>query len=124
MYEMKGALSGLAAPDPPVARLPQRYAPPARARHPHEPPASQLFLRPGVAPGWCPFPTVKVCLPLSARIAQESAGIHVEFFRCPHIVHRMLAVVRTSQRLSTGYKQPIHRLPGVTRKIPAHGRFM
>jgi len=34
MYEMEGALPGLAAPKRPVARPPQRCAPPARTRHP------------------------------------------------------------------------------------------
>jgi len=58
MYEMKGALSGRAAPDQPVARLPRHRAPPAGAKHPREPPASRLFPCPEVAPGWCPFPTV------------------------------------------------------------------
>ena len=122
MYEMKGALSGRAAPDPPVAWLPRRRAPPAGARRPREPPVSQLFPCPGVAPGWCPFPTVNVCLHAFAMVAQESAGIHFEFFPCPHVVHRMPPVIRTSQWLSTGFctscPQIIHRLPGVTRRIP------
>jgi hypothetical protein len=101
MYEMEGALSGLAAPDPPVARLPRRRAPPARARYPREPPVSRPFPRPGVSPRWCPFPTVNVFLHASASVAQEPAGIHFEFFRRPHVPHRTRAVIRTSQRLST-----------------------
>jgi len=32
--------------------------PPAGAGYPREPPASRRLPRPGVASGWCPFPTV------------------------------------------------------------------
>ena len=101
MYEMEGALCGLAAPDRPVARLPRRCAPPARAKHPREPPVSRLFPRPWVAPGWCPFPTVNVFLPACASVAQEPPGIHFEFFCHPHVAHRKRVVIRTLQRLST-----------------------
>ena len=101
MYEMEGALCGLAAPDRPVARLPRRCAPPARAKHPREPPVSRPFPRPWVAPGWCPFPTVNVFLPSHASVAQEPTAIHFEFFLHPHVAHRKRAVIRTLQRLST-----------------------
>ena len=29
---------------------------PARAKHPHKVPVSQLLAHPGASPGWCPFP--------------------------------------------------------------------
>ena len=117
MYEMEGALCGLAAPDRPVARLPRRCAPPARAKHPREPPVSRLFPRPRVAPGWCPFPTVNVFLPACASVAQEPTGIHFEFFLHPHVAHRKRAVIRTLQRLSTAL---CTNHPQVTRGKLAH----
>src|SRR6266702_770968 len=36
-----------------------------------------------------------------ARVAQELTGIHFKFLSCPHLVHRIPPVIRTSQRLST-----------------------
>ncbi len=57
-----------------------------------------------------------------ARVAQESAGLHFEFFFRPHIVHRMPTVIRISRQLSTGfcttYPQFIHRLPSVIGNAP------
>jgi hypothetical protein len=44
MYEMEGALSSLAARKRPVARPPQRCAPPARARHPCDKPVARFIL--------------------------------------------------------------------------------
>jgi hypothetical protein len=82
--------------------VPRRRAPPASARYPREPPVSRPFPRPGVALGWCPFPTVKAFLPATASIAQEPAVIHFEFFRCPHVAHRTRMVIRTPHWLSTG----------------------
>jgi len=41
-----------------------------------------------------------------AMVAQASAGVHFEFFLCPHIVHRMPTVIRTSRPLSTGLCTP------------------
>jgi hypothetical protein len=86
MYEMKGALSGRALPARPVARLPRRRAPPAGAKHPPEPPVSRLFPCPEVAPGWCPFPTVKLFL-LPSRQPRKSLREFILGFsvstRCP-----------------------------------------
>ena len=65
MYEMEGARPGLATLDRPVARLTWRHAPPAGTEHPCKVPVSRLFPRPEAAPGWFPFPTVKVFLLLS-----------------------------------------------------------
>ncbi len=101
MYEMEGALFGLATLGRPVARLTRRRAPPARARYPREAPVSWLFPRPRVAPRWCPFPTVKVFLLPPPEVTQESAAIHFKFFLHPHNVHRTPAVIRTWRRLST-----------------------
>ncbi len=89
MYEMEGALSGLAAPGRPVARLPRRRAPPARARHPWPLP------RPGVAPGRCPFPTVKVFLLPPGMSCKGLRQFILGFFLYPHDVHKELGVIRT-----------------------------
>ena len=80
MYEMEGASPGCVAPGSPVAWQTRHYAPPAGTGNPRDVPVSQYFPRPGVTPGRFPFPTVKVFLLLSPTVAQESAGIHFEFF--------------------------------------------
>jgi hypothetical protein len=117
MYEMKGALSGRAAPGRPVAQLPRHHAPPDGAKHPPELPVSRLFRCPEVAPGRCPFPTVRAFL-LPLRGSRKSPR---EFIFSFFSVHRTRAVIRTSQRLSTGFctlhPQFIHRLPGVTQRM-------
>jgi hypothetical protein len=51
----------------------------------------------------------------SAPVAQEPAGIHFRLFLCPHIVHRIASVIRTSLRLSTALCTTI---PQVTRRNP------
>jgi len=116
MYEMKGALPGCAAPDPPVAWRPRRRAPPAGARHPRELPVSRLSPCPGVAPGWCPFPTVKLFL-LPSRWSRKSLREFILGFFCVHTLSTPCPlVIRISQRLSTGlctpHPQIIHRFPG------------
>ena len=65
MYEMEGALPGSVTLGSPVARQTRRHAPPASTRYPREVPVSRYLPRPGVAPGWFPFPTVRVFLLLS-----------------------------------------------------------
>ena len=117
MYEMKGALSGRAAPDRPVARLLRCHAPPDGAKHPPEPPVSRLFPCPEVALGWCPFPSVKAFLLPLWGATQESAGIHFCFFS----VHTLSTECRQLSARRNGYPpaftQFIHRLPSVTRGI-------
>jgi hypothetical protein len=102
MYEMKGVLSGHAAPDRPVARPPRHRAPPAGARYPQEILVSQPFPRPRGCPRMVPVSNGENISTPSGRVAQEPAGIHSEFLSCPHIVHRIPSVIRTSRRLSTG----------------------
>lgn len=118
MYEMKGALSGRALPARPVARLPRRRAPPAGAKHPLEPPVSRLFPCPGVAPGWCPFPTVKVFLLPSLWSRKSLREFIFSFFR----VHTLSTECRPLSACHNGYPpaytQHIHRLPAVTPRIP------
>jgi hypothetical protein len=86
------------------ARLPGL---PGATRRPPVPGTRCKFRFPGLSrvpekpPGWCPFPAVKVFLRPPARVAQEPAGTHFEFFPCPHLVHKTPLVIRTSQRLST-----------------------
>jgi hypothetical protein len=45
----------------------------------------------------------------SSSVAQEPPGIHFHFFLRPHVVHKTRTIIRTSQRLSTGFAQPVHR---------------
>ena len=118
MYEMKGALSGHVAPDRPVARLPRRHAPPDGAKHPPEPPVSRLFPCPEVAPGWCPFPTVKAFL-LPLRESRKSLREFIFWFFSVHTLStecRRLSARRNPY--PPAFTQFIHRLPSVTRRIP------
>jgi hypothetical protein len=109
MYEMEGALFGLAAPYRPVTRLLRHDAPPAGARYPHEAPVSRLLPRSGVSPGRCPFPAVKVFLPCP-RMSRKSRWPFISDFFTIHIrIHRTPMVIRTRRRLSTVYAQPFHR---------------
>ena len=62
MYEMEGVSS---APPGQIGQSPglaEPYGPPAKARPRRESSVSRSFPPPGVSPGWCPFPTVKVFL--------------------------------------------------------------
>ena len=53
-----------------------------------------------------------------ASVAQEPAGIHFEFFSIHMFAHRILAVIRTLQRLSTALCTNHPQLPAVTRGKP------
>ena len=66
-----GALPGLATPDPASCLACWRRVPPAGARRPCKGPVSRLLPRSRVAPGWCPFPTVKAFL-LPPRTRRKS----------------------------------------------------
>jgi hypothetical protein len=69
MYEMEGPCC-VAAPSRPASWLRRRRAPPAGARYPREGPVSRLLPRSGVAPRWCPFPTVRHFYCLRGRRAR------------------------------------------------------
>ena len=57
---------------------------------------------PGVAPGWCPFPAVKAFL-LPPRAPRKALRPAISCFSAIHgRIHRKQAVIRISQRLSTG----------------------
>ena len=66
---------------------------------------------PGVAPGWCPFPTVKAFLlpPRTPRKALRS--IISGHFGYPRGIHRTRAVIRIWRRLSTGLFTARPQLP-------------
>jgi hypothetical protein len=114
MYEMEGARPGLATLDRPVARLTWRHAPPAGTEHPCKVPVSRLFPRPEAAPGWFPFPTVKVFLLLSPAVAQESAAIHFEFFFVHTISTERWRLSARDRSYPPAYAQFIHRLLNVS----------
>ena len=83
-----------------------------------------VLSRPGVAPGWCPFPAVKVFLLLCQRATQEPALNYFFSFHYPHDVHKKPAVIRIYQRLSTTLcttnPQVTGRDPGTTITAIAH----
>jgi hypothetical protein len=118
MYEMEGALPGLAAPDRPVTRPSRRRAPPARARHPYEAPVSRPLPRPGVAPGRCPFPTVKVFLLPPGMSCKGLRQFILGFFS----IHTMSTKSWELSAFDNGYPpvnaQCVHRLPGVSQVTP------
>jgi hypothetical protein len=98
----RGPCFGLAVLRQPVARPPQRRAPPAGSRHPCDTPVSRSILTSAeVAPSWCPFPTVKAFLRPLRVVAQGSAAIHFKFLPYPHDVHKPRPLIRTSPQLST-----------------------
>jgi hypothetical protein len=118
MYEMEG---------PRPASLRQADQLPGFAGAARRPPVPDTRARdrfpgsshvPGVAPRWCPFPTVKAfLLPPRAR-AQDPAASKFRDFRHPHGIHRKCVVIRTWQWLSTGlltaYPQVTGRNSGIT----------
>ena len=80
---------------------------PSATRRPPVPDTRCKFRFPGlcIAPGETPWMVPVSCgesisTPF-ARVAQEPTGIHFKFLSCPHLVHRIPPVIRTSQRLST-----------------------
>ena len=73
---------------------------------------------PGVAPGWCPFPAVKALL-LPPQAPRKTLQQAISCFSAIHgRLHREQAVIRIPRRLSTGFSQPIHRFPSVSRRTP------
>ncbi len=95
---------------PPVTRQTRRHAPPAGTGDPREIPVSRLPTRPGVAPGWFPFPTVKVFLLLSRRTRKSleefisSFSLSTRFPQNTRSYPHVTAVIhRLMHRSSTGY---------------------
>ena len=118
MYEMEGPCP---ASPPRLASCP---ALPSAARRPPGPgtrasdrsPGSSRV--PGVAPGWCPFPAVKALL-LPPQAPRKNLQQAISCFSAIHgRLHREQAVIRIPRRLSTGFSQPIHRFPSVSRRTP------
>ena len=60
-----------------------------------------LSIAPGETPGMVPVSCGESISTPVARVAQELTGIHFRFLSCPHLVHRIPSVIRTSRRLST-----------------------
>jgi hypothetical protein len=80
-----------------------------------------LSRAPGEAPGWCPFPAVKVFL----RPPRPSRKGRREFFSDFFRVHTLSTEFRRLSAHSGGYPLPyaqlLHRLPDVTQRTLAHG---
>ena len=97
---------------PSAARRPPGPGTRARGRSPG---SSRV---PGVAPGWCPFPAVKALL-LPPQAPRKTLQQAISCFSAIHgRLHREQAVIRIPPRLSTGFSQPIHRFPSVSRRTP------
>jgi len=60
-----------------------------------------LYIAPGETPWMVPVSCGENISTPSADVAQEPVAIHFKFFSCPHLVHRIPPVIRTSRRLST-----------------------
>ena len=93
----------LAGPGRPVARPPRRHAPPRRCQTPAANTGFPAFPASRGSPRMVPVPCGECISTPSASVTQEPAGIHFEFFPHPHVVHRIPPVIRTFQRLSTGF---------------------
>ena len=118
MYEMEGPCP--ASPRRLASRLvfaAPRAAPPGpgtRARG-RSPGSSRV---PGVAPGWCPFPAVKA-LSLPPQAQRKALRPAISCFSAIHGgLHRKQAVIRISQRLSTGLLTACPQATGVIRRTP------
>jgi hypothetical protein len=97
---------------PRAARCPPGPGTRARGRSPG---SSRV---PGVAPGWCPFPAVKALL-LPPRAPRKALRPAISCFSAIHgRLHRKQAVIRISQRLSTGLLTACPRATGVSRRTP------
>src|SRR5439155_19953943 len=94
-------------PPPSLSRFARSPDLPGPPRRPPVPGTRCKFRFPGlyIAPGETPWMVPVSCgedisTPF-ASVAQEAAAIHFRFFSCPHLVHRIRSVIRTSQWLST-----------------------
>ena len=96
-------VSRLAGPGRPVARPPRRHAPPRQCQTPAANTGFPAFPASRGSPRMVPVPCGECISTPSASVTQEPAGIHFEFFPHPHVVHRIPPVIRTFQRLSTGF---------------------
>ncbi len=117
MYEMEGALPGLATPGLPVTRLTWRHAPPAGTRHPCEVPVSRLLSRSEVAPGWFPFPTVNVFLLLSLRSRKSLLQFILNFSLSPRSPQNANGYPHVAAGYPPTYAQLTHRLLNVIQQI-------
>src|SRR6266568_216284 len=115
MYEMKGALSGRAAPDRPVARPSLRRTPPRQCQAPRKKYRFPcLSCAPGVAPGWCPLPTVNVFLLPLAEPRKSPREFIFTLFGVHTLFTEFGRLSARHGRYPPLYTQPVHRLPGVT----------
>ena len=97
---------------PRAARCPPGPGTRARGRSPG---SSRV---PGVAPGWCPFPAVKALL-LPPRAPRTALRPAISCFSAIHgRLHRKQAVIRISQRLSTGLRTAFPQATSVSRRTP------
>ena len=97
---------------------PRATPPVPGARENHRFPANSRV--PGF-PGWCPFPAVKVFL-LPPRGPRKSLREFIASFFCVHILPTECGRLSArNQGCPPPYAQPVNRLPGVTRRIPAYG---
>jgi hypothetical protein len=97
---------------PRAARCPPGPGTRARGRSPG---SSRV---PGVAPGWCPFPAVKALL-LPPRAPRKALRPAISCFSAIHgRLHRKQAVIRISQRLSTGLRTAFPQATSVSRRTP------
>ncbi len=106
MYEMEGALPGCATLGRQLPGKPGVAGRPAGTKYPREVPVSRLIARPGVAPGWFPFPTVRVFLLLFPGSRKSLRQFILSFplsTRNP----------QTDSGYPPVYTQLIHKLPNV-----------
>jgi hypothetical protein len=118
MYEMEGPCP---ASPPRLASclvFAERRAPPAGARYPREGPVSRLLPRSRRRPRVVPVSSGESIITTAASTAQDPAAGHFLFSAIHGRLHREQAVIRIPRRLSTGFSQPIHRFPSVSRRTP------
>ena len=117
MYEMEGALPGCAMRCPPVTRQTPRRAPPAGTEYPREVPVSPAPPASRGYPRTVPVSNGESISTAFPVVAQESAGIHFEFFSL-HMIsteHRQLSAHCVGY--PPAYAQLIHKLPSVSKRV-------
>ena len=110
-------MPGLAAP---AGQLPglRRARPPAGARYPRKGPVSRLLPRSRRRPRVVPVSSGESIITTAASTAQGPAASHFLFSAIHGRLHRKQAVIRISQRLSTGLLTACPQATGVSRRTP------
>ena len=111
-------MPGLAAPAASCLVFAARRALPAGARYPRKGPVSRLLPRSRRRPRVVPVSSGESIITTAASTAQGPAASHFLFSAIYGRLHRKQAVIRISQRLSTGLLTACPQATGESRRTP------